>query len=368
MIGISISIHKIIRLIKRVLYFCVFYTNLVHFLQIAISAILGGGIRILCFHRVIGDDDKSSQRSYSGHLTRSKFEKLIKYLTKHYKIISLEECVQLLRGNRRLPTRFIVITFDDGYADNFYHAYPILSQYRVPATFFISTGAIGTTDSLWFQRVYNIFSRTSLESVTIDWLGKTFTWGQDVKARSKTMGEVTKSLKVLCPEEREKRIDALRELMAVTTDKPHELDRMLSWEEVIEMDRDPLVSIGSHTVTHSILSTIPEESEVWREIYGSLCTIEQELGHRPKLFSDPNGNDQNFNKLHERLVNDAGFICACSLASGLNNHGTNIYKLKRTCISSNALYRNALNIAGVGDISTSIRNKISRILGNSTCG
>ncbi len=359
---ISIFVHRIIRLIKHILYFCLFYTRLVYFLQMVMLAPSGGGIRILCFHRVINDEDTSG----SSHITRSEFERLIKYLTRYYKIISLEKCIQLLGSGGHLPRRYMVITFDDGYADNYFNAYPILIRYRVPATFFLTTGVIGTVDSPWFQRVYNMFSRTSLESVTIDWLVETLTWGQDMRARMKAMTKVTESLKTVPPEERDRRIDALHELLGNITDKPHKTDRMLSWKEVTEMVKDPLVSIGAHTVTHPILSTISEESEAWDEIYNSAYMIKQKIGQWPKSFCYPNGGEKDFNELHKKLVREAGFICACSLIRGFNNHGTDIYELKRLCVSHDVLYITALNIAGADDLIAFVRNRIGSVIANST--
>ncbi|MFH1858527.1 MAG: polysaccharide deacetylase family protein, partial [Candidatus Omnitrophota bacterium] len=72
------------------------------------------------------------------------FEEQMAYLADHYQVLSLQEAFQKLTSGDAFPEKSIVLTFDDGYKDNFHRAYPVLEKYRLPATIFLLLSWIGT--------------------------------------------------------------------------------------------------------------------------------------------------------------------------------------------------------------------------------
>ncbi|PIU40931.1 MAG: polysaccharide deacetylase [Candidatus Omnitrophica bacterium CG07_land_8_20_14_0_80_42_15] len=97
-------------------------------------------VPILGYHR-LGYD--------SGRLfvTPENFDKQMAYLkNKGYEVISLDELIDGIKSAKRLPHKTVVITFDDGYEDNYHYAYPILKKYKFPATIFLIANRIGKTD------------------------------------------------------------------------------------------------------------------------------------------------------------------------------------------------------------------------------
>src|SRR3989338_10191242 len=88
------------------------------------------------------------------------FEEMIRHLKKEYNIISLEKAIDLLKSKDDIPENTVVITFDDGYRDNYINAFPILKKYQVPATIFITAGVINNGDTLWYSAVVDAFDKT----------------------------------------------------------------------------------------------------------------------------------------------------------------------------------------------------------------
>jgi peptidoglycan/xylan/chitin deacetylase (PgdA/CDA1 family) len=96
--------------------------------------------RILYYHRVDDDDQRSCVRP-------EQFSNQMEYLSAHaYRVIDLEELRRTLVTGRALPAQSVVLTFDDGFADNYIQAYPILRRFGFPATIFLTVGFIGTAE------------------------------------------------------------------------------------------------------------------------------------------------------------------------------------------------------------------------------
>ncbi len=93
---------------------------------------------ILLFHKV--NDLNGDSMSTSIHL----FEKVIRKIKHNYRPVSLQELIKKIKWKQNIDRGTVVITFDDGYKDNLINAVPILEKYRIPATFFITSGYVGT--------------------------------------------------------------------------------------------------------------------------------------------------------------------------------------------------------------------------------
>jgi len=114
-----------------------------------------GKILILVYHRVLRDREEKTQLVQPGmYVTDTVFEKQIQFLCDNYEMVSFESLLKLWRdkGVNRF-TRYCVITFDDGWADNYTCAFPILKRHHVPATIFLATSYIGTNQRFWTDKI-----------------------------------------------------------------------------------------------------------------------------------------------------------------------------------------------------------------------
>ena len=231
------------------------------------------------------------------------FEKQIKHLVKHYKVVPLSE---VFSNNKNA----VALTFDDGYKNNIEYAYPILKKYNVPATVFIIYDFIDSNTFAWWDR--------------LEFSGKNADF---------------KKLKNMHPDEIEREIYKLTGLRK--NDKKPAKYNFMNWNEISKiMD---VFEIGSHTITHSILTNISLD-EAKKEIFGSKKKIGEKLGKKVTSFAYPNGN---YNEDLTKLVSEAGYNYAVIYEKGKNTEA-NRYALHRRGINVNddlAIF--ATKVAGV---------------------
>jgi len=299
-----------------------FYTN-------ARERIFGHSAVILIYHRV---DDPKIYPWAMNPIRIKHFEKEIEYLSNKYNVISLDFLVQIIRERRSIPNKAAVITFDDGFKDNYLNAYPILKKYNVPSTIFITTGRIGTTELFWRDKINYALWSTSKDKIHSNILGDVLlqTMLQRRQAASAIKGTLENML------ECERNIFIERFLKDLKVKIPPELSKsfMLSWDEVTEMSNNG-VEIGSHSVSHPNLVSIPLE-EAKREIINSKNCIEEKLDKSINAFAYPYGKSDSYNEATKKIVKASGYTHAVICASfSLVRSDTDIYELERISSGQN---------------------------------
>jgi peptidoglycan/xylan/chitin deacetylase (PgdA/CDA1 family) len=232
----------------------------------------------------------------------------------------LVEAVEAMaRGD--VPDNAVVITFDDGYRDNFDLVYPILTALSLEATIFLATGVIGTDRLLWHDRVFRAFNETK-KPVLREFIPEVEIVSlEDPAHKEAGLNRILGYLRSLGPEHRDKHIDELEDKLGVEeSESPTRL--MLSWEEVRQMQQSG-VSFGAHTVTHPILTRISTDRAEW-EIVESKRELEERLQSEVKAFAYPNGRQGDFDTSTKEILKEAGFTCAVTTMFGPNpadDHG-----------------------------------------------
>jgi peptidoglycan/xylan/chitin deacetylase (PgdA/CDA1 family) len=275
---------------------------------------------ILCYHRV----GMEGVPLYSA-LPPEAFEAQMRYLRSRYRVISLAEtCDELVQPRSLEPS--VAITFDDGYADLFHHAFPVLKKYGIPATVFLAVGAIESGDVPWYDRVFVALQilggrRLELELDT----PLRFVLGSPAE-RLEVAQQIVRRLRMLpdaqrleCCAEIEKRIALPAEALS---------GRMLSWSQVREMQRSG-VAFGSHTVSHRVMSRLrPDEAR--HELLDSKRIIEEHLDSVVDTFAFPFGQPADIGPTVGSMLASCGYRCAATTVEGTNVPGTNPYELRRT--------------------------------------
>ncbi|MFH1858086.1 MAG: GNAT family N-acetyltransferase [Candidatus Omnitrophota bacterium] len=123
---------------------------------------------------------------------------------------------------------------------------------------------------------------------------------------------------------------------------------MLTWSELKNLCQD-CVEVGAHTVNHRILTEIPLE-EARREIYDSKRILEERLGKTVDIFCYPNGQPEDFNSEIEKIVQETGYVAACTTLEGKNDETTNRYALKRMAVWERCLPLFACELEGCFDV------------------
>src|SRR5262249_50938079 len=110
-------------------------------------------VLVLAYHRVTPDGEMQRCAYPAMHVSASTFEQQLRALRELYRIVPLSEARRAIAGDAPLDGHIAVVTFDDGYQDNYRQALPILAAQGVPATFFVSVDFVDRGEAFWFDRV-----------------------------------------------------------------------------------------------------------------------------------------------------------------------------------------------------------------------
>lgn len=255
---------------------------------------------ILTFHQVPGEPDTL----LSGVASKEAFELQMTWLSEFCQVLSLSDAGRRLRAGT-LPARAACITFDDGYRDNCEVAAPILNRLGLPATFFITSGAI-ERGIMWNDLVIEGIRRaqSDLDLQDID-LGQVSISGTET--RRDAFRRLIERIKYQPLEER---MSIAETVYSKATQEP-EPRLMMSKEQVRELSASGF-EIGGHTVSHPILEKLSDDQAKF-EIENNRRWIVDVTGVNPTSFAYPNGRFGNdFSSRHERLVDEAGYEFAVS--------------------------------------------------------
>lgn len=277
-------------------------------------------VRILIYHRV--NDEKDP---FFPSTPVNVFEKQMEYLSSRFNVLPLEEAVERIK-RKDVPDNTVVITFDDGYRDNYVNAFPIMKKWSVPVTIFLATDAIGSGRVLWHDRVFSAFRGTREPFLNAFCENRQVFPLRTLGEKLSSQGTVLTFLRSLEEGERLLWIDRLVEKLKVVEGRDA-TGLMLTWDEVKTMSRGG-VHFGSHTVTHPILSRLPDE-RVKKEIRDSKTIIEEHLGTSVKTFAYPNGRRGDFNEITKKCLSEAGYTCALTTIWGRNESDRDLFELRR---------------------------------------
>jgi peptidoglycan/xylan/chitin deacetylase (PgdA/CDA1 family) len=239
---------------------------------------------ILMYHRILSDE-------FINGLAPHEFEKQIAYISKHFNVIPIDQLLNNAKNNCIAPSS-IALTFDDGHYDFYTHAWPILKKYKVAASLYITTGFVDGTTWLWPDLLKYILLNSNISSLFIPNLGEISTEKNAHYASWHRLGD---HCLTLATNERNKLLLKLAEEANVPIlNSPQSPFHAVTWPQLTEMVNEGL-AVGSHTVTHPILSSLSVE-ELHYELATSAITIHQHLGIPPTGICYPNGRPEDINE------------------------------------------------------------------------
>jgi peptidoglycan/xylan/chitin deacetylase (PgdA/CDA1 family) len=281
-------------------------------------------------------------------VTPEHFAEHLEVLRRYARPMRLRELSRALRHGNTLPDRSVIITFDDGYADNLHNGKPLLERYDVPATFFLASGYIGHERGFWWDELNALLlqpgdlpERLSLtvDGSTYRWeLGEAASYAEEDSRRHRRWRAWEEA-----PTSRHSLYDSLWELLHPMTENERRgvlsdlrewagaepaasaSQRPLSLEEAVALAQGELVEVGAHTVTHPALKILPLASQR-EEIFGSKAQLEELLDRPVTGFSYPYGS---LSLETVGIVREAGLACACASRRGLVERFTDPFRLPR---------------------------------------
>jgi len=288
-------------------------------------------VPILAYHRIwdIRCEDAFPFDVELVSASVAEFRWQMEYVRENFDPITFAALLDILEGITPAPPRPIIITFDDGFEDNFENAFPILSALEIPATIFLSTGYIASQQTFWYDRLAHMLLLAPERELTAKGFAETIQLGPDAKSRRRALRKVLAELKLMPNQCRLEVLGHLEfELGPLSEDRPSLESRPLNWDQVREMAQAG-IEFGSHTVTHPILANLTDD-ELEFELAESRRAIEMQTGKPVTTISYPVGGRNAFNDRVRQEVQRAGYRLGVSYIPGTNPlSGLDHYGLRR---------------------------------------
>jgi peptidoglycan/xylan/chitin deacetylase (PgdA/CDA1 family) len=291
-------------------------------------------LSVLAYHRVLAKHDPL----LPGEPDALAFQARMRWVKQNYNVLALPEAVQRLRDDS-LPKRALAITFDDGYADNYRIAVPILKRLELPATFFVATGFLDG-GCMFNDVVIEAVRRATGPDLRLDDIGLGHHPLASDETRAGTINRILERLKYFKPERRcETALEIARRAGARV---PTNL--MMTSADVRSLHLAGM-TVGAHTITHPILAEISDK-QARDEMAGSRAQLERITGAPVRLFAYPNGKPgHDYHVQHAALARELGFDAAVSAAWGAARAGDDLYQIPRFTPWDRPNWRFALRMA-----------------------
>lgn len=316
---------------------------------------------ILTYHRVAPRcrRDDAFAPSASLEVSAALFREQLGFLKAGYDCLDIESFIGRLENPSPSARRAVLVTFDDGYRDFLESALPVLREFGVPAVVYATTGFLDRKAKPWLLEIESVLREAKSLSFSC---GDSVFDGSTASLRDKwrAFDLLQKHLYQAGPLEAEKVLGMLR--TPCRSGGPAARNELLNWEEILELDRNPLITIGAHGVNHIPLTSLTTE-EARREIADSKKILEGRLGHPIRHFCYPYGSAAHFGPRETGLAREAGFVTAVSTLFGhvRPEHSGWLFSLPRICASD--VYSLREFRARLGGLEAFLRQKGSRAAG-----
>lgn len=274
------------------------------------------GLRILAYHRVLDDDPASfpfDQDLISA--STAVFREQMKFARANFDVISFKDLYRCELEGRAWPQRALIVTFDDGYRDNYTNAFPVLKELGIAATIFLATGHIGEQKLFWWDEIAWCVKQSRRQSITLPQISADAVPLASAADRRQAINKILAWIKEVPEQVRAEFVATLADKMGAPAPNGLASGMHLSWEEVKEM-ASARIEFGSHTVTHPILANV-DEAQLKEEIAASKKTIERNLGEETLVFAYPVGRRARFGNRARETVARCGYRYAVSYDEGL---------------------------------------------------
>lgn len=275
-------------------------------------------IIILIYHRVTSLEKDPQLLVVSP----ANFYDQVKYLKETFPVLRFED------DWSDIKTPSVVITFDDGYADNACEALPILEELEVPATFFVSTGSVGRKQEFWWDELDRLILGEWCFETSFE-LGKAWPTNT-VDDRLNMYKEIHPLVKKMDSARRDQLLERLR-VWAHADDTARPTHWPMTLEELQSLSQSPWATVGAHTVTHTPLSSLSTKLQS-EEIVGSKRQLEEWLKKEITVFSYPFGGKCDYTCDTVELCKKAGFVKVAANFPGQAHRWSDRYQLPRQLV------------------------------------
>jgi len=305
-------------------------------------------VLIAIYHDVLPAGFPEGNPLFGMTVSVEEFAWQIRYFKKHYNPISFQQFSDWYLRGHALPPRPVLITFDDGHANNLRFALPVLQQEQMTAVCLLLTGELGLSRQTWFEDAYYRLMFSKVQSWT---LRNGECWPlETMQQRSAACGRFFSLCRTLSEAEQELELQSLQSQLPVQQPDGELGGRFefLSHDDIRRLSENG-IEIGSHTITHPILGALkPENARC--EIADSKSALERLLGKPVRAFAYPFGAPGvDFAHRDEALVEESGYALAFAGEGGFVTRSSRQFALPRVGIGRMTRAQFAATVAGAVD-------------------
>ena len=282
---------------------------------------------ILAYHSVV-EDPQLTDYILGSSRARVHFERHVETLARKFSPVTIDDVAEFARSGRRLPPRAVAVTFDDGFADNYEVALPILSRYGVPATFYIMVDAVENGTLPWYCRIRFAFNTTKKTEWTYPETGQIYKLGSPEERRAAMPVAWDRGAALAGAEQQAfvEEVESALEIDPLSSKAKHGL--MMDWEQVRGLQKAGH-TIGGHTLSHPNVAQV-SEGAARSEILGCKQRLEEKLGTPVKDFSYPHpALNPHWSSQTLEITQEAGFKSAVLTTYGAVRAGDDSLAMKR---------------------------------------
>jgi len=294
-----------------------------------VSALIEPPAIALLYHRI----SHARPDTQSLCVTPEHFEQHLEVLAKEVSVISPADLCDRMKHGKAFTSPSVLITFDDGYADNAHVAVPTLEKHSLPALFFIATEFVGTGKEMWWDRAERcLFEPSHLPpELSLDINGAMVRFATKTPAElQKVMGGLHPILKYLRPGGQEHILSQLHR-WSNTSSTTREAYRSMTWDELSRMASSSCVTIGSHSHTHTPFRILSEDEQRYEFIH-SRTLLESCIGSAVTFFSFPYGLLKDYGEATEILCRQTGYTSGYANVPDHIHRWTSPYRIPRMLV------------------------------------
>jgi len=274
-------------------------------------------LMILNYHR-IGDREATEYDPGLFSCTAEEFDWQIGYLKRHFRMTTLDEVLGLLSGEGRIAEPRVLITFDDGYLDNYQVAYPVLQRHGVQGVFFLPTAFAGTGRIPWWDEIAYIVRHSRRTRFRLEY-PQSQDFDLEIDGVARSIMNILRLYKQPAMLDHARFVEQLERACDSSRPGSGAQRCFLDWNEAREMQQGGM-AFGSHTHNHEILSKLPARSQL-EELTVSREILEKELGRTIDTLAYPVGARDTFSAETVGALQQAKYRAAFSFYAGFNSAG-----------------------------------------------
>ncbi|MBX3396368.1 MAG: polysaccharide deacetylase family protein [Phycisphaerae bacterium] len=323
------------------------------------ARLFGGRLLTLCYHGVTPRYVTDGECDLTGHVSVELFRSQLDWLAEHMQFVDLDQVIGSMNRRLRLPRRSVLITFDDGFLNNFEYALPVMKEFGIRPVFFVPSEPVSRPDRpLWYLRIGLVTGRASGPELSVPTgVSERFSLRTPADRASayRRLHEIVSRWPAAARLEFTSELERLNPTSPLSSETHRLFFAHADWDTIQRASDD--ADIGGHTVTHPALKHMDEES-ARREIEENRRVIADRIGVDPRAFAFPFGSRDYCGPREERIVAETGYEAGFTLVPQWMEGTTNRFALPRHNVSPVKLETFTMVVSGMLDFALWVKDTL----------